>query len=113
MKKTLAVFLLAFSMSAFADARYYGEFKNDLQFEEFDYQDESYRNNLRFGVLYNGFYAEAGTTQIPGEFGTSFELGFKRNINERIEVKGKLEGYDFDNSDVSSKLETEVRYYFN
>jgi hypothetical protein len=99
----------------FSEARYYTEYKNDWVWNDGHYQDNSTRNNIRLGVQFPIFYAEAGPVESDGEFGTSYEVGYKYNFNEAIQLKGKFEGYQFDSFEgpVVSKFETEVRYYFN
>lgn len=99
----------------FHEARYYTEYKNDWIWNDGHYQDNSSRNNLRLGVQFPIFYLEAGPVENDGEFGTSYEVGYKYNFNSDWQIKGKLEGYQLDSfeGNVGSKFETEVRYYFN
>lgn len=113
MKITFLAILLAVPGISLADARFYSEFKNDVIFEDFDYVEDSDRNNLRFGTQWNNFYVEAGAVEYSSEFGTSYEAGYKFQPVERVEIKGKLEGYKFKDEKATSKLETEIRYYFN
>jgi hypothetical protein len=86
-----------------------------LIWDDGHYLDNSARNNLRLGVQGEVFYVEAGPVENHGNYGTSYEVGYKYGINESWQIKGKLEGYQFDSweGDVGSKFETEVRYYFN
>jgi len=103
------------STAAMAEVRYYSEYKNDFVLRDFDYQDNTMRNNLRFGAQGEIFYVELGPTEWDDTIGASYEVGYKWRPVENWEFKGKAEGYQFDNfeGNVGSKLETEVRYYFN
>ena len=109
------VSLLTATAVATAEIRYYTEYKHDMNFINEDYVDNSARNNLRFGAQGEVLYLELGPTERSGEFGGSYEVGYKYSFNENWQIKGKLEGFQFDNyeGDVGSKFETEVRYYFN
>lgn len=116
MKKVILLTALATSFSVNADQRFYTEYKNDMVFIDNHYLDNSARNNIRFGVQGDIFYFEAGTTEMNSEVGASYEAGYKYKFGyDKVEIKGKLEGYQFDNYEgsTSSKFETEVRYYFN
>lgn len=114
-KLILGTVLLAAAAFATADIRYYTEYKHDLNFIDEEYVDDSARNNLRFGAQGEVFYLELGPTERAGNFGTSYEAGYKYRPTTQWELKGKLEGFQFDSfeGDIGSKLETEVRYYFN
>lgn len=115
MKKFIIAIALI-SSSAIADQRFYTEYKNDMIFIDNHYLDNSVRNNIRFGVQGDIFYFEAGTTETNHQLGASYEAGYKYKFGlDKVEIKGKLEGYQFDNYEgsTSSKFETEVRYYFN
>lgn len=113
-KAFLAICLVAgVALEAYAEPRYYTEFKNELNFEDFSYQNQSYRNSLRLGMINGPIYFEAGPSQNSDEVGASYEFGYKKNLSDQIELKGKIEGYRFGNEDVKSKVETELRYYFN
>lgn len=113
MKKLFFVCLIASSVQA--EPRYYVEYKNDILLRDEHYVDNSARNNIRAGVQGEVFYIEAGPVENSGNFGTSYETGYKYKFNNSLEFKGKLEGYQFDSFEgsSSSKFETEVRYYFN
>ncbi len=114
-KAILAATLALAATAASADVRFYTEYKHDLNFVDEEYVDDSARNNLRFGAQGEVFYLEVGPTERAGNFGTSYEAGYKYRPTTQWEFKGKLEGYQYDSfeGDIGSKLETEVRYYFN
>lgn len=115
MKNTVIgiVALISLPVVATAEPRIYAEYKNDFLIEDFDYRKDSDRNNIRVGSQWKHFYIEAGPVEYDGDFGTSYETGYKFQPTERVEIKGKLEGYKFKNEDSTSKIETELRYYFN
>jgi len=110
----LAVVAALASTSALAEVQYYTGYKNTLQFEDFDYVDNTSINDLRVGVQGEHLYLELGPSEFDGEVGSGFEAGYRYRFNN-FEFKGEVEGRQIDSfeCDVFSRVETEVRYYFN
>lgn len=111
----MALILVTCAGAATADTRWYTEYKHDMNFIDEEYVQDSARNNLRFGAQGEIFYIEAGPSERAGDFGASLEAGYKWKFADSWELKGKLESFQFDQNegDVGSKIETELRYYFN
>ena len=110
----LAIVAAGFAASASADVEYYTGYKNTLQFDDFDYVDNTAINDLRVGVQGKYLYLEIGASEFDGEVGTGFEAGYKYRFTNNIEIKGEVEGRQIDTFEggVDSRLETEVRYFF-
>lgn len=115
-KQAIAGVLLATAAStASAEIWYYAEYKHDMLFEDEQYVNDSARNQVRFGAQGTIFYIELGPAEQAGDWGTSLEAGYNYNITDRLEIKGEVETYQFDQHEglIDSKVETELRYYFN
>lgn len=115
-KQAMAGILLATAAStASAEIWYYTEYKHDMRFEDEHYINNSARNHARFGAQGDIFYVELGPVEQAGDWGGSLETGYKYYFTERLELKGEVESYQFDQNEgiVDTKIETELRYYFN
>lgn len=111
-----AVFMLMSSaaqadsvLDAFKNPQMYTEYKSEIKFKSDTHTGNI--DTLRFGAKFNNFYIESGAA--TGEFGTgmSTEIGYKFNIDEHWDIKGKWEGTE-NHPFVKHKLETEIRYTF-
>lgn len=115
-KQAIAGLMLATATSmASAEVWYYTEYKHDMLFEDEHYVNNSARNQMRFGAQGTIFYIELGPAEQAGEWGASLEAGYNYNISNSWEIKGEVETYQFDQNEglIDSKVETELRYYFN
>ena len=114
MKKVLLIAALI-ATPAFAEVKYYTEYKNTLVLESTSYLDNSALNDMRVGVQGEIFYIEAGAADFNNLYGAGLEAGYKYNFTDNWQIKGKYEGRQFDTfeQDYLGKVETEVRYTFN
>lgn len=112
--KKLIIALTLISTTAIAGPRYYTEYKNNSAFIDDHYIDNSSINSARLGIQGENLYFEAGGSEFDGEFGYSFETGYKFKFQDKYELKGKIEGIDKAiDSKIPWKSEAEFRYYFN
>ena len=109
MKYLIAVLVLAVSLPAFSEPRYYMEYKHTAPFLDSNLLSEKITQDLRLGSKWDHFYFEAGDAMIDGHHGLGWEGGYKFKA-DHWEFKGKWEGRDIDS--MKHKVETEVRYNF-
>lgn len=114
MKKVLLIATLI-AGPAFAEVKYYTEYKNTLGLEGTSYLDDTALNDMRVGVQGDIFYLEAGAVDFNNQYGSGLETGYKYDFTSNWQIKGKYEARQIDTfeSDFLGKFETEVRYTFN